>query len=1157
MKPERDARADATTTADETASASSSNFEGEAELDEFGWDADVDAFLRDCVTKHGEDWQRVAAEFRAELCGDGGGDGGDGGVGGDNDEIDEVFGAKALSARWSWLARGHTIAVPPQTTSELAGVSQNQHPEGTGSVPTHWGWPSAEEGGEVEVEVGAGVWAKSESDVKAKVLGNNQCGNQQDTGDTKGRTSAKLSDEGTQKGTTKPEEEQEEKMTQTKMGKSNVMKMEKEQQKAKDKEMANESAKQKVEKQKVEENITTKAKESRQEEKGTDQMTSDQTKKETDKKNEHTEDAGIYDDADFFKESCGVDDSDSDGSDGGEGNVGADDTIEAIGAALAAPAAAAVLTVLSNRGLVAARLGQPRGALRDAAAAITLATFWRGEAWTKVRDKLWVTLCRALSALRRPVLLTRCVVVAEAAGAVSTVAGGGSIQADLSPEAAATLHALDMSAKIGGGHGNSKADDVFAIEPLSLHHASRLQQRGRSAEDLRLSGNQAFKTGDNDGAMRFYSASLYSAGGSLIARKLLADGKRRLGRHEGVDALSLASAAVALLPSDSYRLVARAFSLAAKALLLLRRPRPAEAVAMAAHTVLAAATASAEAVERGAAGGDGSSGGQRRQWHAKLASQVSRLLEGCKLLCAEEGGRIDWAARLSRTVRAPMKDAGIGAWVDEDRLDENDCLDVADFVGPISVVEVPGKGRGLVATENLRQGQLVISCRAIAAAFGMEARGEMLGELAAALERGGAATRRVVTLLHRREATGDNEDEGAEGGECGICNSGGAESVPLPTQGTAKIPLPSAWDLLGRSEQTAPLPFLPAALEQSSVDLDPTGMVAILAANTLGRGGTDKGSCADHPVVGLWPLGAMCNHADKPNLNYSIHGHVLVLRAARGIKVGEELCISYTSWDATILDRAERLSEVWGIPAQVELAENSEIASEARLKVVPDWLRSFRASNGVAAAKEAIKKLCAELPVGSVGPSRATVLRLQAIYCLHERDVPGVLSALAGVATAAAESAGVGEHVVECRGAHAVLAFRLLGKSREASDALRGALEAVADLYGVSKPLPKRPLAPPAPPKMPPQTLADTFEAAAELYNVPGPSSKMTFAPPARAIASVDGKSGEVSGLTGRVDGWKLLFWRLRQSLWLSLLGYSADGLAAVEAEMRASWSTL
>ncbi|CAE8625345.1 unnamed protein product, partial [Polarella glacialis] len=84
---------------------------------------------------------------------------------------------------------------------------------------------------------------------------------------------------------------------------------------------------------------------------------------------------------------------------------------------------------------------------------------------------------------------------------------------------------------------------------------------------------------------------------------------------------------------------------------------------------------------------------------------------------------------------------------------------------------------------------------------------------------------------------------------------------------------------------------------------------------------------------------------------------------------------------------------------------------------------------------------------------------------------------------------GVGEHVVESRGTEAVLAFEKLGPGPAASAALHAALGAVAALHG----------------------LEDGDEA------------------------------GE------KHAAWRLLFWYLSQSIWLSMLGISAQRLETVE----------
>uniref|UniRef100_A0A915EFQ6 Uncharacterized protein n=1 Tax=Ditylenchus dipsaci TaxID=166011 RepID=A0A915EFQ6_9BILA len=55
-----------------------------------------------------------------------------------------------------------------------------------------------------------------------------------------------------------------------------------------------------------------------------------------------------------------------------------------------------------------------------------------------------------------------------------------------------------------------------------------------------------------------------------------------------------------------------------------------------------------------------------------------------------------------------------------DRLKESrngQRIDVADYTGPVSIVDVPGKGRGLVASKNIPKGTLLLVSKAFATTY--------------------------------------------------------------------------------------------------------------------------------------------------------------------------------------------------------------------------------------------------------------------------------------------------------------------------------------------------------------------------------------------------------------------------------------------------------
>jgi len=307
---------------------------------------------------------------------------------------------------------------------------------------------------------------------------------------------------------------------------------------------------------------------------------------------------------------------------------------------------------------------------------------------------------------------------------------------------------------------------------------------------------------------------------------------------------------------------------------------------------------------------------------------------------------------------------------------------------------------------------------------------------------------------------------------------------------------PTVADLFGRSTKTCPLPFLRAHLFACMIPDD--HIRGVLRANSLGFAPRPEVA-----VVGLWPLPAMCNHDDWPNATYTVSNDVLVLRAARDIDAGDEICITYTAWDALAADREERLREGWGIERASCGTEDHEAEVDQRAAVLSEWLADYRRQHGVRAAKDAIVEVC-ELFGPSAGPAAATAWRLQAAYCLHESDHRGVLHALRSLLDIARMRVPFGEHVVEYAVVLAVFACQIVGSAEE---------DAVPMNYNLRRA----------------QALADIGMA-------------LTLCAASHGL-----------GVADEDVTWGLICLRLRESIWLEMLGIARD-LKETEARLRRLW---
>ena len=121
---------------------------------------------------------------------------------------------------------------------------------------------------------------------------------------------------------------------------------------------------------------------------------------------------------------------------------------------------------------------------------------------------------------------------------------------------------------------------------------------------------------------------------------------------------------------------------------------------------------------------------------------------------------------------------------------------------------------------------------------------------------------------------------------------------PLPTESMERLPLEH------------PL--------KSTVDIDVARIEAVTSLNAFG---TNKGfgiarkdpdvEEKGQDMTVLYEIPSYCNHSCIPSANKTIAGDVMVLRAARAIKAGEEVTLSYVSADSSLTVRTEMLKKKW------------------------------------------------------------------------------------------------------------------------------------------------------------------------------------------------------------------------------------------------------
>ncbi|EFJ48712.1 hypothetical protein VOLCADRAFT_104571, partial [Volvox carteri f. nagariensis] len=244
----------------------------------------------------------------------------------------------------------------------------------------------------------------------------------------------------------------------------------------------------------------------------------------------------------------------------------------------------------------------------------------------------------------------------------------------------------------------------------------------------------------------------------------------------------------------------------------------------------------------------------------------------------------------------------------------------------LRLVELPGKGRGVVATRKLYPGELLLVCRAGARQPELAGPTAMThGAATAAAVVGGTASHcseaalvselkrlewgprqaQILAFLYRgaRQSTvpvahpgsrlahpatetddvGGNSSWGGGGLELDLSDltdpwAGDAAAVPPPQLGPAAVAGAAATHKSGLSVEEL------AAV----VRLNATGLPSddVLLAQLYGR--------PNMSFIGLWPAHAMFNHSCAPNAVAVVAGRELHIRCSGPVSAGEEVCITYS-----------------------------------------------------------------------------------------------------------------------------------------------------------------------------------------------------------------------------------------------------------------------
>ncbi|KAF8063050.1 hcp [Scenedesmus sp. PABB004] len=315
------------------------------------------------------------------------------------------------------------------------------------------------------------------------------------------------------------------------------------------------------------------------------------------------------------------------------------------------------------------------------------------------------------------------------------------------------------------------------------------------------------------------------------------------------------------------------------------------------------------------------------------------------------------------------------------------------YVGPVDVLEVPGKRYGLVATENLAVGALLLVVAPLAVAFGRAGSApsneQLVAEAGQQMPPSAAAWLR---LLHRQQRPlgvgGEGQlGEAEQGGQQQAEQRQEEAGAPRPSEELALLRrLLRGGDAAGASGGAAEGGGGPSVAPSVACPLDGAALAAAVAENAFAVASEDAGAALlrelqPEAVAGLWPEYALLNHDCAPNTVAVVVGRFLLLRAAAPVLAGEELTASYLgrrAW-APVAARRAWLAGVHGFHCTCGrcLAEQASFptvyypADNALLGVVdPDRPAGGGGGGGGAAGSRGPLRLLRAL-LGALGAPRA------------------------------------------------------------------------------------------------------------------------------------------------------------------------------------------
>uniref|UniRef100_A0AC34FAR2 SET domain-containing protein n=1 Tax=Panagrolaimus sp. ES5 TaxID=591445 RepID=A0AC34FAR2_9BILA len=214
-------------------------------------------------------------------------------------------------------------------------------------------------------------------------------------------------------------------------------------------------------------------------------------------------------------------------------------------------------------------------------------------------------------------------------------------------------------------------------------------------------------------------------------------------------------------------------------------------------------------------------------------------------------------------------------------------LDVADFIGPIEVTNIPGKGRGIIASKDIKAGTLLAVSKAFASGYDEDFDGILM--TINLIRREGGTAAQMLQVIDAMKKLQNNPKFGEEvyqlfAGDTVTTNG----EIPFGVIDAARIQQISA-------------------LNRFASDDSPS----------VGKFG-NKQDLKDNSHLYILP--SYFNHSCLANADRTFYGDVMVIHAAVDIKKGDEIFLSYVSSLLEYSDRKKKF-QAWKFACSCKLCE--------------------------------------------------------------------------------------------------------------------------------------------------------------------------------------------------------------------------------------------